>query len=464
MDEIENINENYGESDNTGFSRSVLIITICLALMGVYAIYSVFTADIQWGFKINWNCFESPLFTVFSVIGFFLQFFNWQHMSFETWIGTKKSNGDTKWEKSGDIMDSLFGGCVWPLLSHLLIVPCMYGAAIWYAVMGLVHILGKMSPFFISLLIIGLVFLFYKLAISLIENKYRVALLAGLALIATGIIGGTAYYLSNTDFTFSINDKIPDTLGICEITGNQVNLRQGPGTEYDKLGITVSSGESYPLMEESGDWVRIDYNGTPAWLSNKFCALTYSSTQGVDDEDPGCSTGEDEESGESYLIEEVASKPNPTEKTENSVTEIPDEILNTVQVTQIQTVGEESSSASADEEIRITSHANDNEIYNNVDVAAEFSGGMQALMSWLSKNIRYPEAAQQANIQGRPVVKFVIEKDGSVTQAQIIKGADRDLDKEALRVVNNMPKWTPAKKNGQPIRSYYTLPITFRLK
>lgn len=89
---------------------------------------------------------------------------------------------------------------------------------------------------------------------------------------------------------------------------------------------------------------------------------------------------------------------------------------------------------------------------------------MSALMKWLSNNIRYPEAAQQNDVQGRVIVKFVVEKDGSVSQAQILKGVDKDLDKEALRVVNKMPKWQAGKNNGVSVRSYFTLPVNFKLQ
>ncbi len=104
------------------------------------------------------------------------------------------------------------------------------------------------------------------------------------------------------------------------------------------------------------------------------------------------------------------------------------------------------------------------EIFVAVEQMAEFPGGQKALMKWLSDNIRYPEAAQQNDIQGRVVVKFVVEKDGSIGQATIAKGVDKDLDREALRVVKKMPKWQPGKNNGVAVRSYFNLPVTFKLQ
>ena len=104
------------------------------------------------------------------------------------------------------------------------------------------------------------------------------------------------------------------------------------------------------------------------------------------------------------------------------------------------------------------------EIFVAVEQQAEFPGGQAAMMKWLSNNVRYPESAQQNDIQGRVVVKFVVEKDGSIGHATIVKGVDRDLDREALRVVSKMPKWQPGKNNGVPVRSYFNLPVMFKIQ
>lgn len=111
-----------------------------------------------------------------------------------------------------------------------------------------------------------------------------------------------------------------------------------------------------------------------------------------------------------------------------------------------------------------SSQPNNDKIFTAAEQQAEFPGGNTALMKWLGNNIRYPKEAQQKNIQGRVLVKMVIEKDGSIGQASVVKGIDPELDKEALRIVNNMPKWVPAKSKGAPVRSYYTIPITFKLQ
>lgn len=103
------------------------------------------------------------------------------------------------------------------------------------------------------------------------------------------------------------------------------------------------------------------------------------------------------------------------------------------------------------------------EVYTACDKQAEFPGGFAELMKWLSYNIKYPKDAQKDGIQGRVIVKFVINKDGSVSDATILKGVAPSLDKEALRVVSAMPKWIPGEANGKIVASWFNLPIVFKL-
>ncbi len=90
-----------------------------------------------------------------------------------------------------------------------------------------------------------------------------------------------------------------------------------------------------------------------------------------------------------------------------------------------------------------------------------FKGNVNA---WLKDNLVYPAAAAENNVQGKVIVRFVVGKDGSVSQASVIRGVDPSLDREALRVVNKMPKWNPGMNNGQAAAVWFTLPITFRLQ
>ena len=104
------------------------------------------------------------------------------------------------------------------------------------------------------------------------------------------------------------------------------------------------------------------------------------------------------------------------------------------------------------------------EVYNVVEVDPEFPGGIEALYKYLAENITYPQQAKDSGIQGRVYVTFVVEKDGSITGAEVLRGIGGGCDEEALRVVNAMPKWTPGKQLGEPVRVQFNLPVVFKLK
>ena len=108
--------------------------------------------------------------------------------------------------------------------------------------------------------------------------------------------------------------------------------------------------------------------------------------------------------------------------------------------------------------------SDEGEIFQVVEQMPEFPGGMQALMAYLSKNIKYPSVAQDNGIQGRVLVSFVVNKDGSIVDPEVIKSVDAALDKEAMRVIKAMPKWNPGKQRGKTVRVKYTVPVLFRLQ
>lgn len=106
----------------------------------------------------------------------------------------------------------------------------------------------------------------------------------------------------------------------------------------------------------------------------------------------------------------------------------------------------------------------DDMVFEVAEQMPEFpNGGMVGVMQYLGKNIKYPATAQENGIQGRVTVQFVVNKDGSITDVKIVKGIDPNLDKEAMRVVANMPKWKPGKIGGKPVRVKYAIPVNFRL-
>ena len=100
-----------------------------------------------------------------------------------------------------------------------------------------------------------------------------------------------------------------------------------------------------------------------------------------------------------------------------------------------------------------------------VESMPEFPGGQQALFKYLSENVKYPVIAQENGIQGRVICQFVVNKDGSIVDVEVVRsGGDASLDKEAIRVIKSMPKWKPGKQRGKPVRVKYTLPVNFKLQ
>jgi protein TonB len=108
--------------------------------------------------------------------------------------------------------------------------------------------------------------------------------------------------------------------------------------------------------------------------------------------------------------------------------------------------------------------AKEEEVFVVVEEMPEFPGGVVALRQYLANAVKYPVIAQENGIQGKVYVNFVVNKDGSVSNAKIARGVDPSLDAEALRVVSTLPKWRPGKQRGAPVRVSYTVPISFKLE
>lgn len=117
-----------------------------------------------------------------------------------------------------------------------------------------------------------------------------------------------------------------------------------------------------------------------------------------------------------------------------------------------------------EEEIQSLSASSSGQVYDIVEQMPSFPGGQSALFQYLSKNIQYPKLCEEHGIQGRVICSYIVEEDGSITDVQVRKSVHPSLDKEAVRVIQSMPKWNPGKENGLPVRVRYNLPITFSLK
>lgn len=105
-----------------------------------------------------------------------------------------------------------------------------------------------------------------------------------------------------------------------------------------------------------------------------------------------------------------------------------------------------------------------NMVFDVVEVMPQFPGGQIAMMKYIMENMKYPEQAMKEGIQGRVTVRFIVEKDGSISDVKPVLSVHPLLNKEAVRVVESMPKWTPGKHNGKPVRVRFNLPVMFKLK
>ena len=104
-----------------------------------------------------------------------------------------------------------------------------------------------------------------------------------------------------------------------------------------------------------------------------------------------------------------------------------------------------------------------NMAYDVVEVMPQYPGGQIAMMKYIMENIKYPKQAMKEGIQGRVTVSFIVEKDGRVSNVRLLRSVQSALDKEAVRVVKSMPKWSPGKHNGKPVRVRFNLPVMFKL-
>lgn len=208
---------------------------------------------------------------------------------------------------------------------------------------------------------------------------------------------------------------------------------------------------------------------------------------------------------EEVLVDMGTDEPEPEpeqQKLEQPKPEVlPEEILNSVKVTELKIVEDEKvkheDEIKSQEELKETTTAfgsSDNDkgtddrnvtqtkkdeiiveekpvekvepekIFTSVEQNPEFPGGQAALLKYLSSHIQYPPQAAENGKEGKVVVQFVVEKDGHVGDVKVVRSVDKDLDREAIRVCKSLPKFTPGRQNGQPVRVWFTLPVTFKLQ
>ncbi len=105
----------------------------------------------------------------------------------------------------------------------------------------------------------------------------------------------------------------------------------------------------------------------------------------------------------------------------------------------------------------------DSTVYSSVEKLPEFPGGMVNFMKWLTRTLQYPNVAQRQRLQGKVVVTFIVNKDGTISEAKVAKSVNPMLDQEALRVIRMMPNWKPGSIKGKPCRTMFAIPVNFKL-
>ena len=177
---------------------------------------------------------------------------------------------------------------------------------------------------------------------------------------------------------------------------------------------------------------------------------------------------------ESIFVTELVPITFPDEKLEpppppeNKIVEILEIVKNDIEVADnVSTVGED-----MDVTHKIvwippvveTEVVDEDVIVDVAEIMPEYPGGTAALMKYLGTNIKYPTISQEMGSAGRVIVQFVVDKDGSISNPEVVRGVDAYLDKEAIRVISSMPKWRPGVQNGKKVRVKYTVPVVFRLQ
>jgi protein TonB len=159
------------------------------------------------------------------------------------------------------------------------------------------------------------------------------------------------------------------------------------------------------------------------------------------------------------------------ENTENETppptqSEIDDAIISTknVEGDKVESIAETPPEVAPPAEVKVAEIEESNEAFIHVEVQPSFAGGTSEMYKFLSKTLKYPSPAQRANVEGKVFMTFIVERDGSITDVQVIKAVGFGLDEEATRAIKLMPKWIPGKQNGRNVRVKFTMPVIFKLE
>jgi len=214
----------------------------------------------------------------------------WLHTSTEEYVGYEdpRTGKVEKWEKNNDVLTVLFNSVVWPLVMHIIVIPLAYGAAIWYTIAGLIALVGKLTPYILCLILCGLCAWIYAVVKRNARSPRRYVWLIAASLFCFTVCGAT-YFAMNADFSRKADENIYEYV---VVNADNVNLRLGPGTNYDRYSSTVSSGQTLQLIGKEGDWFKVLYDGNELWINDKFADLPAVGEQFH--EEINCETYEDD--------------------------------------------------------------------------------------------------------------------------------------------------------------------------
>lgn len=294
----------YGEGDAyiLGARRTKLFSVyhyVGLGLMVLLAAWGAWgVAQNRFDLGVEWNIFKSSgLWFFLSVIGFFLQFFNWQHTSFDHVTEVTYTDGSKKRYKSRDVMDVMEGQFLWPFIAHLFLIPAVYGAMMYYVIMIGLAVLGGVMPYVLAALVLASVYVYYKGGVWLKQRKYRIGLLVTMSL----AFGMTYLLLSGDASLPSLNigsgyAQSSDPRFV-RCTASAVNLRERPDANSARLYMEASDsgrreflvedtnffgdprqlndGEIVQVVAEEGDWYELLVDGVHVYAMKQFFVPIY---------------------------------------------------------------------------------------------------------------------------------------------------------------------------------------------
>ncbi|MBR5062086.1 MAG: SH3 domain-containing protein [Prevotella sp.] len=267
------------------FYRIFLYLTTAIvAIACIYVAWLYISSNRDWGFDVEWKFWNSTiLWPALSVIGFFLQFIDWQHTSFtEGWV-IKDSWGRERFVENNDIISWMFGNCLFPLIAHLFLIPCLYGAILYYIVMLPFALVNSLIPYLAAAVCIGIAVMFYKLSVNFEWKPFPFVWLGG-AIVVSGLLlwllslATTLSFNNHKEGTTISSTETHKTIGIITVKTQKANLRIGPGANYsvytqsDGTKMQASKGEQFEVLSIDGKWYKVLLpNGDGAFIKKSLC-------------------------------------------------------------------------------------------------------------------------------------------------------------------------------------------------